>query len=931
MLYDLRVSNRPEPIGLDETPRFSWKIASEKRDVTQTGYRITVLRDGIPCWDSGEVVSDQSAFVPYQGNALSPVTAYQVHVSVTDLTGETHTGVTHFETGLLSQENWNAKWITYEDAEGETACPVFGRVYQAEELGLDHGSIRSARFFATSLGVYDLRVNGKKVGDAFLAPGWTSYRNRVEYQTYDVTEFFQDQPSGIRVEMVVGNGWYCGYLNGDGENHFYGDRVEALGMLWIEYADQSYRCFGTGDDWYVRQSEIRSAELYHGETQDYTMPETKEHPALVSEAENHPARIVSQEGYPIRVTEAFEAKTLLKSPRGKWIIDFGQNMAGIVCVRLPKAAPGEKRCLTIRHAETLDKEGNFYTENLRTARSEDVYLYDERMNEREVTPHFTYHGFRYIAVSGFTEDEVEELGRFTALTLHTDMPKTGTFVTDHEKVNRLQRNIEWGQRSNFVDIPTDCPQRDERLGWTGDAAVFCATAAYQFDTALFYQKWLRDVAAETNDTHGVPHLVPNIVGPSVGTAVWGDCATLIPWQMYETYGDLETLRENYPLMKQWVSYIRRQAGDTILWLNGFQRGDWLALDAPQSRPELMSGGTDCNLVANVYYALSIACVRDAAKALGMTEDYRDYDALYQAVREELNEEYVTPHGRLLTETQTACALMLHHGLLKEEYRDRVAKALLENLTNHRNHLTTGFVGTPCLCHTLTELGKHDVAEEVFYKEDYPGWFYAIEKGATTIWERWNSVLPDGSFDTSGMNSLNHYSYGAVGDWLYRKVAGINPLKPGYKKILIAPYLTHRITEVKASLETVYGTIQSEWRCRDGEIHVRVRIPANTTAVLRLPERNEDLTVGSGEYEYTYPTKTRLNRKNFSEASTFGEILDDEDGHEVLLRHMPELKDHPMLHFIREQTFGAMMAMSPDEGANLRSILNALNGEEDQHG
>ena len=924
MLYDITVSCRKAPIGLDELPRFSWKLESQKQNVTQISYRITVTGGGVSRWDSGTVMSEQSVFVHYQGDALQPVTAYHVAITVVDSAGETHNGETDFETGLLTQGNWSASWITHTFPAEETACPVFGRVYEVKDLRDEANPVVSVRFFATALGVYELTVNGMKIGDAFLAPGWTSYRNRLEYQTYDITEAFQNATDSLRVELTVGNGWYSGYLNGDGENHFYGDRVAALGMLWVRYADGSHQCYGTGSDWYVRQGEIRSAELYHGETQDYTLPAFEPQKTVLFDPAGKVGKLVSQEGYSVRATKEFAAKELIKSPKGEWIIDFGQNMAGIVRLRLPDATGGETRRITIRHAETLDSSGNFYTENLRTARAEDVYIYNARMNGRKVVPHFTYHGFRYIAVEGITETEAAELERFTALSLHTDMPLTGKFVTNNPKVNRLQQNIEWGQRSNFVDIPTDCPQRDERLGWTGDAAIFCTTAAYQFDTALFYQKWLRDVAAETDDEHGVPHLVPNIVGPSVGTAVWGDCATLIPWQMYVTYGDLDALQENYPLMKQWVEYIRRQAGASVLWLNGFQRGDWLALDAPQSRPELMSGGTDCNLVANVYYAVSIACVRDAAKVLGLTDDYADYDALYNAVREELNAEYLTPHGRLLSETQTACALMLHFDLLKEEYRERVTKALLENLTNHKNHLTTGFVGTASLCHALTERGKHDIAEEVFYKEDYPGWFYAVGKGATTIWERWNSILPDGSFDTSGMNSLNHYSYGAIGDWLYSKVAGITALEPGYKKIGIAPVLTHRMTEVSASLETVYGTVKSEWSCKDGRITVRLHIPANTTAVVSLPEQADEITLGSGCYEYSYSTETELDRKYFTEASTFGEILDDEYGRGILLRYMPEVENSPMLHFIREQTIGAMMAMSPDAGANLKAVLVSLN-------
>lgn len=917
MLRDITVTYRTTPIGLDALPRFSWKIESDAQNVMQETYAIIVRQGENVMWDSGKVDSAQSILVEYAGTSLEPMTAYSVEFSVWDNNGELHTGETAFETGLMGQENWQAEWITHSFLPEETRCPVF-----CKKVEIGGKTLRRARIYATALGVYEITINGKKVSDAFLAPGWTSYHNRLQYQSYDVTKVLSGQQEAV-IEITVGNGWYKGYLNGEGEKEFYGDRVALLGMLFLEEETGGQTLLGTDASWEVRTGTICSAEIYHGEMQDFTScKETQERTCVVVfDASKKVKKIVAQESEPVRIVKRIPAKQLIHTPKGETVIDFGQNMAGLVAVRLPELGGKDVCTLMIRHAEALDKESNFYAINLRSAKATDTYVYGKDMENQTVMPHFTYHGFRYICIEGLEGDI--DISRFTACAMHTDMRQTGYFSCDNAQVNQLQSNIMWGQRSNFFDIPTDCPQRDERLGWTGDAQIFCATGSYNFGTALFYQKWLRDVAVESDMEHGVPHLVPNIVGPSVGTAVWGDCATVIPWQLYETYGDKYMLAEQYPLMKLWVEYIRKQSGDSILWLNGFQRGDWLALDAPASRPGLMSGGTDKNLVANVYYAIAARMARDAAKALGNVDEAREYGALYESIVTELSDEYVTKHGRLVTETQTACALLLHFDLLKKEYRDRVTKSLEENLVNHKNHLTTGFVGTAYLCHALTENGKHTIAEEVFWQKDYPGWFYAIEKGATTIWERWNSILPNGDFDESGMNSLNHYSYGAIGDWLYRKIAGINTMEPGYRKILIRPYLTHGMTNMRAALETVYGTVKSEWSCKDGKITVDVSIPANTTAVLILPEKEEELPLGSGNYHYEYAATTSLEIGSFSTNSTVAELLENDKAREVLYEIMPHLKDSPAIGFIKGKTLGELAAMSADSTPQIEQLLLRL--------
>lgn len=915
-LRDFTTEYRRNPIGLDIAPRFSWKLESEQNDTMQLSYRLQVWREnsGACVWDSKDICSEQSVLIPYRGEALAPYTKYKVQVTVCDNHGETADAQGTFETGLLG-ENWQAQWITHDFPQDETACPVFVREWESEK------EIVSARAYVTCLGIYELCVNGKKAGDEYLSPGWTAYQKRLQYQTYDITELMKESKTGgtqcktcAKFEITVANGWYKGYLNGDGENCFYGDRVAVLAMVRMEYADGTVSVIGTDTSWCVTTGVIMDSELYHGEIQNFTNTKTiLTGKTRLFDVSHKIKNIVAQESEPVRITKELPAKEKFITPKGEIVIDFGQNLPGFVRVRLPKLI-GER--LVIRHAEALDKEGNFYTTNLRTAKCREIYIYGPEEEERIVSPHFTYRGFRYICLQGVSKDV--DISRFTACVLHTDMEQTGTFTCDNPKINRLQSNIEWGQRSNFVDIPTDCPQRDERLGWTGDAQMFCRTAMFNFQSALFYRKWLRDVAAETDDEHGVPHIVPNIVGPATGTAVWSDCATVIPWTAYMVYGDEKILEEQYDTMRRWVEYIRRNCGNDILWMHGFQRGDWLALDSDESL-HLMSGGTDKNLVANVYYAYSTRCVRDAAKVLGKRQDARNYGKLYDNIVEELNQEYVTRNGRLVSETQTACTLLLYFDLIKEQYRNRVIKILEDNLVLHKGHLTTGFVGTAYLCHVLTENGKHHLAEELLLNEEYPGWLYAVNKGATTIWERWNSVLPNGDFDESGMNSLNHYTYGSIGDWLYRKVAGINLLQAGYKKILIRPVLTESITQVDASYETMYGTVESHLTCRSGQITVKLKIPANTTAVLELPERDDEIEVGSGIYQFTYATDTDLRQGKISMNSTLKQLFEIEGAEELFVSVTGSQPDGSMMNYLKEKSLNELAGMMP-EGEKVFAML-----------
>lgn len=909
MLYDFRIEYRENPIGIDNPPRFSWKIKSKHPDLVQTAYQIQVTGDGKLMWDSGCVKSNQSVLVPYGGKPLEPMSVYQVQVSVLDNTGGLEQATGSFETGILQEDNWKGKWITHSMPEGETACPVYVRRFMAEK------SVKRARLYATACGVYEACVNGKKAGDFFMAPGWTSYHNRIQYQTYDITELLERENE---VAVTVGNGWYKGELGFDAKPDNYGKKTALSAMIRIEYEDGELSEIATDTGWKVETGAIRFSEIYHGEIQDYTVKRQEMGDAILLEESEKHGYITAQESEPVRVTRRFAVKEKIVTPKGEIVFDFGQNMAGLVEVKLPELI-GDR--LVIRHAETLDKDGNFYTENLRTSRCTDTYIYGEDMVGRTMMPHFTFHGFRYICVEGAGKDVDAEC--FIACALHTDMQETGTFHSDNKLVNQLQNNIQWGQRSNFFDIPTDCPQRDERLGWTGDAQVFCGTASYNFNTALFFRKWLRDMATESSEQWGVPHVVPNILGNQDGAAAWSDAATIIPWTIYQVYGDKDMLEEQYPMMRQWVDYIHARVSENGLWQTGFQYGDWLALDIESGSAD-RTGGTDRYLVANAYYAYSTRIVRDAAEKLGYKKDFEKYGELYEEIREAINFEFVTRSGRLVSETQTACVLMLYFDLVKPEFRKRILETLETNIGAHHNHLTTGFVGTPYLCHCLSENGLHDLADKIFMKEDFPGWFYAVKKGATTIWERWNSILPNGDFDESGMNSLNHYAYGSIGSWLYEKVAGIRSLEPGYKKILICPTLTKGMTEVTASFESIYGTIRSAWSCRDRKIRVDVEIPANTTAVIRLPEKEEEITVGSGNYHYEYDTLTCLETEKYSLDSTLGELVEDELGRKMFDELSPGMLDDPMIKFAFGMTVTELIQMAAEARPLYQAVINTLN-------
>ena len=906
-LYDLRTEYRENPIGLtDKAPRFSWKMESEEKDTLQTAYEIKVTdENGNVVWNSGKKASDQSVLISYEGEKLADEMLYKVEVSVADNHGNVEAIEGTFETGIFDNTEFIAKMITSDFPEEETACPAFGKTFAIDK------KVKKARLYATAHGVYEVTLNGQTVGDYRMAPGWTSYHNRLQYQIYDVTEQLAAENE---IAITVGNGWYKGILGFYCQPNQYGTQAGAFAELHVEYEDGSKDVIATDETWSVKTGEIRYSEIYMGETIDTDAPEITEGKVVVKAFDK--AVLTAQENEPVRITEKIAGKELIVTPKGERLVDFGQIVTGVVEVHV-KGEKGQK--IVIRHAEVLDKDGNFYPETLRQAKSIDTFICNGE--EQIFRPHFTFHGFRYICVEGMEEFTANQ---FIACVTHSDMEKTGDFNCSNKKVNQLQSNITWSQRDNFLDIPTDCPQRDERLGWTGDAQVFSWTAAFNRNTALFYTKWMRDVAAESSLEKGVPHVVPDIL-ESYSSSAWSDVAVIVPWVVYQIYGDKGILKENWKCMHEWVDYIKNNCEENGLWQSGFQYGDWLALDKEESADR--TGATDKYMIANAYYLYVTELVKKTAEVLGKAEEAKKYADLYETTLDAFQREYYTETGRIVSETQTGAIISLYFNLAREKDRKRILNTLLTNIENHKNHLSTGFVGTPYICHALSENGAHEMAATLFMKEDYPSWLYAVNMGATTIWERWNSIKPDGTFDESGMNSLNHYAYGSVGDWMYRKVAGLSQLEPGYKKFQVKPMFVKGIEECGTEFESVYGKIVTNTSCKNGKIHVHVEVPANTTAVIVLPEKEEVHEVGSGVYDYEYDTETSLVVERFSMDSTLGEIVAEPLAVEMFNQMAPGMLEGPMIEFAYGMTLAELLGAAPQAKPMYEAVVNALNQKE----
>ncbi len=829
------------PISVDiAQPRFSWQLLSDKRSTMQTAYEIKVgtSAGSSSVWTSGKISSDQSVYVSYNGPALKSNQKYYWQVRVWDNAGNASawSETASWQTGLLQPADWKAKWIesTITDDSVNAPAILFRKQFASAK------KIQSATAFITTHGMYEAHINGKRVGDAYLTPGWTSYAKRLQYQAYDVKALLENGANCIGV--TVGSGWFRTPLGWETNKELYGRKLALLLQLEITYTDGSHTTIASDETWKSSNGAIRSSEMYNGEV--YNANNDKKGWSLATYSDRDWPGVtvkdysknvlVATYNQPVRKHETFPAVRMFTTPAGEKVIDFGQNLVGWVQVRVT-GQPGNQ--LIISHAEALDKHGNFYTENLRAAKAQNVYILKGN-REETFEPHFTFQGFRYIKLEGNVEDLRPE--NFTAVALYSDMPSTGQFSCSHPLLNQLQHNIQWGQKGNFLDVPTDCPQRDERLGWTGDAQAFSRTATFNRDVHNFFSKWLKDVAADQGADGRVPFVVPNILGANAGgSAGWADVATIIPWNIYLAYGDKKVLEDQYASMKLWVSFMQKNSRG-YLWNTGFHFGDWLFY-RPFDDNDGRSAVTDKYLIAQCFFAHSTQLVINAAQVLGKTDDVATYTALLQHVKEAFLQEYMTPNGRLVSGTQTAYVLALNFDMLPESLRAQAAKRLADNVKDYGDHLTTGFLGTPYLCHVLGRFGYTDVAYSLLLQETYPSWLYPVKMGATTIWERWDGQKPDSTFQTPGMNSFNHYAYGAIGDWMYRVMAGIDTYSdaPGYKKIRIQPHIGGNINYANADLNTGYGTTGVHWKKDNGVFTMDITIPANTTASVFIPAGGAD--------------------------------------------------------------------------------------------
>jgi len=842
---NLRCEYKVDPMGIDvRKPRLSWELASSEKGVLQTNYEVRVagseaeLSKGKVVWDSGKQASDQSIQIEYGGPALESRRIYYWQVRV----GDNHGHVTdwskaaHWEMGLLGASDWKAKWITpslVEDEAESNPSPLLRREFALKK------KVERARLYATAMGLYEMELNGKRVGDEYFTPGWTAYDFRYQYQTYDVTSALKNGENCLGA--MLGDGWFRGRTGWEGKRNSYGKKLALLAQLVITYADGTQETIGTDDKWKAATGAVLASDLYNGETYDARLERAGWSQAGYKEndwkdvtvVEPPKAKVVAPAGPGVKKIEELKPMKVFQTPAGDTVIDMGQNMVGWVKFRITAPAG---TTITLRHAEVLDKGGNLYTDNLRTGKQTIRYT-TKGAGPETFEPHFTFQGFRYVAVSGWPGEVKAE--DFTGVVVHSAIARTGTFESSSGLLNQLEHNIIWGQKGNFVDVPTDCPQRDERLGWTGDAQAFARTASFNHDSAGFYTKWLKDLALDQEDDGAVPFVIPNALTHdtrkgAAASAGWADAAVVVPWTLYQSYGDKRILEDQYPSMRAWVEYMRRQAGESYIWSLGFSFGDWLAFAT--TRSDYPGATTDKDLIQTAYFARSTELLAKTAQVLGKKEDAADYAGLEEKIRAAFQKEYVTPNGRLSSNTQTAYALALAFELLPETQRAEAAARLAADVRKF-GHLTTGFLGTPVLCQTLSDYGYLDEAYMLLNRKEYPSWLYPVTKGATTIWERWDGIKPDGSFQDAGMNSFNHYAYGAIGEWMYRVVAGleIDEKAPGYKHILIRPQPGGGLTQANASVESMYGKVTSGWEIADGKLTVRIEAPANTTATVRLPK------------------------------------------------------------------------------------------------
>lgn len=814
--------------------------------------------------DFSKVLFSQVSDVPKKieiNLKLSPRTRYYVGISID---GNEVKDSAWFETGKCN-EPWSAKWIATEEA--DSFHPIFRRQYYSSE------EIKKARLYICGLGLYEAYINGNRVGDEYLSPGIYDYSEELQYQTYDVTEYVGRTND---IQVLLGKGWYMGRFGLEGKDKLFGDRFQMIAELHIELVSGKKVVIGTDEEYSYYGSDIEESGIYDGEIYNHCLYNKRENKEKNAVLINEKRPLIARVGVPVVEKDLVYVKEIIHTAKGETVLDFGQNMAGYVSFKscLPEGAR-----ITLKFGEVL-QNGNFYNDNYRTAVSRFEYV--SGGFEEEVWPHFSFFGFRYVCVEGFIGDINPD--DFTAHVIYSDLDRTGYFNCSNEKVNRLYENAFWGQRSNFIDMPTDCPQRDERMGWTGDAQVFASAASYNMDTRPFFQKYLHDLRNEQKRmSGGIPNYIPS-KGTLAGCSfVWGDAGTFIPDTLSKMYDNKSNYKTNYELMKDWCEYcLRTHMKDDYLVHGAFGFGDWLALDGVTEQS--MRGGTNDDYISSVYLCESLRKTSQMAELLGLSEDCKKYSELSGKIKAAILNEYFTAIGHLCIDTQAAYLIALRFGI----YRDiNVLKADLKNRFKRDGYrIRCGFVGAPVLCQILAENGMEKEAYHFLLNEDFPGWLHEVNLGATTIWERWNSLNEDGSISGTGMNSLNHYAYGTVVEFLYSYVCGIKPVEAGFKKAMIKPLINGHLKYAEASYDSIYGKYSCKWSLsEDGKISVHVEIPYGCTAKLVLPERKDELLCG-GVYDFNYSVKKNL-LKIYDGDSFLGEVVKNEKAASILGEYAPQ--------------------------------------------
>lgn len=839
----LRVNHLEKPLGYDfNVLTLSWEVEAEQTDrVSEVRVCISKQKSmEMPVYDSGSDV--QKDFDKCQLSVELPLearTRYYWKVMIKDTTqDECISECSWFETGKQN-EPWKAKWITAEESEG---MPWFYKDFQVKE------AVAKARLYMYGAGLYEVYMNDKKAGDEYLMPGYHSYDMMMEYQTFDVTELLQEGTN--RIGVLLGDGWYKGRFGFDGDYYnLYGDKRKCIAELILVYESGETEWICTDKSWRAETSTIGANGIYDGEEQDAN---AERKPLEVEVLADTRELLVERSNPPIRKVEEFVPVSECMHEEGYLLLDFGEAITGWVEF-FGKLEKGQK--VFLQYGEIL-QNGAFYRDNLRTAKAEFSYISDG--TDKLVRPHFTYYGFRYVKVEGLQNGQSLN---FRAYRLMSDIEQTGWIETSNEKVNKLFENTIRSQKCNFLDIPTDCPQRDERMGWTGDVNIFAPTACFHMDCKTFFRHYAKSLYQEQKLMGGaVPFFVPR---PKVsheehtnpfyldgGACVWGDVAAMLPWTLYQYYGDKMLLEEQYPMMKLWVEYVRGRVEENkvpYLWQNDRHLGDWLALDNGNIRNPI--GKTDPQFLASAYHYWSVLVTSQAARVLEYSEA-EEYSRLSEKIKTAFIEYYFDAGGKMKTEvTQTACALALHLGLYPQDTQENLAAELKKQIDDNGGKLNTGFVGTPVLALALSEHGMNELAYSLLLNEEYPGWLNEVNMGATTVWERWNSLEKNGVISGTGMNSLNHYAYGSIANWMYRYMCGFCPDMSEDIMMTICPKVDDRLQFVKGRWKTVYGTFVSEWYYdNEGKITYQIEIPFNAKARVVLPDTSERI-LEHGSYRF----------------------------------------------------------------------------------